>query len=358
MDMKSFFGTYHLSPGSEGEECSVLVFDRKLSLGYRDEHGNNTTLPWWMNEIDVHFDLPTHSTKVRNRKEFGSELVIPGRDAEKYIRERLDEYHKPWHKKAGAREWKRNVLLLAGIAGFLFLLYLLIVPWMSEKLASKVSIKTEQQMGEAVYSAMGMPAIEDSAASMLLNEFFAALDVPGVYPVRITVVKDNIVNAFALPGGRIVVYQGLLDQVRSYPELAALLSHEFIHINNRHSTKSIFRRLGSKVFVGLLFGKLGSVTAVLVDHADNLKSLKYSRKLEKEADLEGLAILRERKIDPAGFVNLFTHMKAAAPGGSLPEFMASHPELDSRISYIKESAKNAIVAENAVLKAIFEKIKR
>ncbi len=113
--------------------------------------------------------------------------------------------------------------------------------------------------------------------------------------IRITVVNDNTVNAFALPGGRIVVYSALLKEIGSYPELAALLSHEFTHVNNRHSTKSIFRNLGSKVFLGLLFGKFGSVTAVLVDHADNLKSLKYSRKLEKEADIEGLAIIGKER---------------------------------------------------------------
>jgi Zn-dependent protease with chaperone function len=355
--MKSYFGLYIKSPGGEGETCSVLVFDRKLSIGYRAADGSNTTLQWWMNEIEVHFDPALQSTRIRNRKEFGSELQIPGQEAETAFRQILDEYNKPWYRKSAASEWKRNSLLLVGIVGLLFLLYLLIVPWLSEKLATRVSVKTEQQMGEAVYSAMGMPALEDSSGSMLLNEFFAAMDVRSPYPVRITLIRENVVNAFALPGGRIVVYEGLLDQIRSYPELAALLSHEFTHVNNRHSTKSIFRRLGSKVFISLLFGRLGSVTAVLVDHADNLKSLKYSRKLEKEADLEGLSLLIQRRIDPAGFVDLFTHMKATAGGSLMPEFMASHPELDNRIAYIKESAKNASVEENPELKTIFDKLK-
>jgi Zn-dependent protease with chaperone function len=358
MAMKSYFGSYLKSPGGEGEPCSVLVFDRKMSIGYRDANGNNTTLQWWMNEIEVHFDLPTQSTRIRNRKEFGSELHIPGKEAEQFIRETLEEFNKPWHRKSGAREWKRNLLLLAGIAGLLFLLYLLIVPWLSEKLASRVSVKTEQQMGEAVYSAIGMAAMEDSSRSMLLNEFFATMDVSSPYPIRITVVKENVVNAFALPGGRIVVYEGLLNEIGTYPELAALLSHEFTHVHNRHSTKSIFRRLGSKVFIALLFGKLGNVTAVLVVHADNLKSLRYSRRLEKEADMDGLQLLMQRRIDPAGFVDLFTHMKHSGPGGVLPEFMASHPDLDNRIAYIKESAKNAVVVENPALKTIFEKIKK
>ncbi|MBK8952216.1 MAG: M48 family metallopeptidase [Chitinophagaceae bacterium] len=191
----------------------------------------------------------------------------------------------------------------------------------------------------------------------MLNEFFKQMNVPSAYNIRITVVNDNVVNAFALPGGRIVVYSALLKQIQTCPELAALLSHEFTHINNKHSTKSIFRRLGSKVFIGLLFGRFGSVSSVLISHADDLKSLTYSRKLEKEADTEGLAIITQRKIDPAGFISLFTHLKESAPADMLPEFLASHPDIDKRIAYIKEASKEAQVAEDVQLKAIFEKLK-
>ena len=183
------------------------------------------------------------------------------------------------------------------------------------------------------------------------------MDISTPYQIRITVVKDEVVNAFALPGGRIVVYDALLKQLNTYPELAALLSHEFIHVNNKHATRSIFRRLGSKVFLGLLFGRFGSVTAVLVDHADNIKSLSYSRKLEKEADMEGLDILVQRKIDPAGFVDLFNRLEKAVPSGKQPEILASHPNISRRIEYIRETSTQAVIEEDQRLKAIFEKIK-
>ena len=101
--------------------------------------------------------------------------------------------------------------------------------------------------------------------------------------------------AAASGAGKTTLVKALLNKIKSYPELAALLGHEFTHINNKHATRSIFRRLGSKVFLSLLFGKFGTVTSVLADHADDLKSLTYSRKLEKEADMNGLQILEERK---------------------------------------------------------------
>ena len=356
--MKSYFGFYYTSPGAEPVESTVLVFDKSLNIGFRNPDGSNAMINWLLKDVSTSFDFPSQQTKLRNSKSPGPELIIKGNDATSYIKEMQAEQQKVWHKKSSGKEWIRNGLLFLGILGLLFLLYLLIVPWLSQKLASKVSVKTEKQLGDAVYDAMGLPAQEDTARSFLLNEFFTAMDVPTAYDIRATVVNDNVVNAFALPGGRIVVYSALLKEIKSYPELAALLSHEFTHVNNKHSTKSIFRRLGSKVFLGLLFGRFGTVTSVVVDHADNLKSLKYSRSLEKEADMDGLTILKKREIDPDGFVNLFHHLEAAAPANSLPEFLGSHPDVAKRITYIQKASQGAIVKEDAELKAIFEQLKK
>ena len=355
--MKSYFGSYFISPGAEPVESSVLVFDKKMSIGFRNPDGSNGIVHWPLTEVVVSYELSTQRTQVRHTG-LGAELYMEGKEAAAFIKEMQDDLQRPWHKKNNSKDWGRNLLLLSGFLGGLVLLYFLIVPWLAEKMASTVSVKTERQLGDAVYDAMGLSAAEDTAASFLLNEFFATMEVPSAYSVRITVVNDNVVNAFAVPGGRIVVYSALLKQIQSYPELAALLSHEFIHVNSKHSTKSIFRRLGSKVFIGLLFGSFGSVTSVLIDHADDLKSLTYSRKLEKEADIKGLEILLQRKIDPKGFEDLFHHLKEASPASALPEFLGSHPDVEKRISYIKESSKNATIAVDQQLQSIFEKIKQ
>ena len=355
--MKSYFGSYYISTGSEPVESTVLVFDKNLNIGFRNPDGSNAMINWLLKDVNVSFDFPSQQTRLRHTKNPGAELLIKGNTAAEFIKEMQAENQKAWHKKSSGKEWIRNSLLFLGILGVLFLLYLLIVPWLSQKLASKVSIKTEKQLGDAVYDALGLRGREDTAKSLVLNEFFASMHVTTPYNINITAVKDNVVNAFALPGGRIVIYSALLEEIRSYPELAALLSHEFTHINNKHSTKSIFRRLGSKVFLGLLFGRFGTVTSVVVDHADNLKSLKYSRSLEKEADMEGLAILAKRGIDPMGFVSLFKHLEEAGPGNALPEFLVSHPDTEKRIAYIQEASRGTVLKDYLQLKAIFEKLK-
>lgn len=355
--MKSYFASYYPSPGAGSIDATVLVFDKNLNIGFRNPDGSNAMVNWLLKDVEASFSFSAQQTRLRHTNNPGGELLIDGNDADVFVKAMQAEQQKAWYKKSGGREWIRNSILFLAILGLLFLLYLMIVPWLSSKLASKVSIKTEKQLGDAVYDALGMPAQEDSAKSYILNNFFHVMEVPTAYNIRITVVNSSTVNAFALPGGRIVVYSALLDEISSYPELAALLSHEFSHVNNKHSTKSIFRRLGSKVFLGLLFGKFGTVTNIVVNHADNLKSLKYSRGLEKEADLDGLKLLTKRNIDPQGFVDLFNHLKDAAPANAMPEFLGSHPDVDRRIGYIREASQGAAIKEDTTLKVIFEKLK-
>ncbi len=356
--MRNYFGTYSLSGGSGPQECSVLVFDKTMSIGYRSSEGRNFTIQWDVKDVEAYYDLSSQQTRITNNKRYAEQLVIEGKEAADFIHAAQAELLKPWHRKKGAKEWRRSLLLLAGIIGLFIAAYLLLVPWLSEKLASRVSVETEQQLGETVYQAMGLKQREDETGSLLVNEFFAAMNVNTPYSIKITVVYEDEVNAFALPGGRMVVYSGLLNRIKSYPELAALLSHEFTHINSRHSTRSVFRRLGSKIFISVLFGRFGTVASVLADNADNLKSLRYSRGLEKEADMEGLQLLLDRKIDPEGFADLFQHLQQPVSKNSLPEFLASHPDIDSRAAYIKEASKKASVEEDTRLKAIFDKIKK
>jgi len=355
--MKTWFGSYYNSLHSEPVEATVLMYEKNIAIGFRFADGNNCTLNWDIRDVEVVFDNRLQATKITSLTEPGGKLTINGKNAKDFIVQAQEELNKPWHKKDRTIEWGRNLLIFFGISSVLLTAYFLMVPWLSEKLAFTVSVKTEEQFGDAVYDALALSTQEDKLATTVLNDFFKEMKVATAYNIRITVVNSDVVNAFALPGGNIVVYGALLNKLKNYPELAALLSHEFTHVNNKHSTKSIFRQMGSKVFISLLFGKFGSVTSVMIDQADKFKSLNFSRNLEKEADLNGLEILKERKIDPEGFAALFKQLNDSGPSPSVPEFLGSHPDIDNRIIYIRDASKNAIVEENTQLKTIFEKIK-
>ena len=355
--MKTWVGSYHTSHHAEPVEATVLVYEKNISIGFRQADGKNCKLSWAVRDVEVVFDNSIQATKITTIKEPVGKLTINGKNAKDFIVQAQEELNKPWHKKDSTKEWVRNLLIFLGVCAVLVTVYFLIVPWMSEKMASTVSIKTEEQFGNAVYDALTLSSQEDKESTIVLNDFFKEMKVATAYNIRITVVNSEVVNAFALPGGNIVVYSALLSELKTYPELAALLSHEFTHVNNKHSTKSISRLMGSRVFLNFLFGKFGSVTSVMIDQADKFKSLTYSRSLEQEADLKGLDIMKERKIDPQGFALLFKHLENSATASALPEFLGSHPDIDKRIDYIRDASKNTIVEDNTQLKSIFEKLK-
>jgi predicted Zn-dependent protease len=354
--MKTWFG--HFMPHAHGEpvESTVLIYEKVIAIGYREPDASNQTLQWDMKDVEARFDMASQTTVIWNRNDPGRPLHIEGRTAFGYLQELKAEESKPWHKKEKSKEQLKYLAGFMVIVGFLIGLYFLLVPWIAEKMASTVSVNTEAKMGDAVFNSMGLTSQEDEQASAIVNEFFQAMKIPTAYDIRITVVKSDIVNAFALPGGHLVVYTGLLKQIETYPELAALLSHEFTHVNNRHSTRSIFRQLGSRIFLSLVFGNLSSVTSVMIDQADRFKSLTYSRSLEKEADIDGLAILEQRQIDPEGFAVLFKHLKAAAPTSGTPEFLNSHPDIDKRVAYIRKASRSSSVVHDPSLESIFKKL--
>ena len=231
--------------------------------------------------------------------------------------------------------------LLKVLLVFIFLIllaYFLLVPWIATALASRFPVNYEKTIGDQAFASMKKSFVIDQNKTNHINDFFRRLNIPSQYDIHITVVKGDVINAFAMPGGHIVVYDKLLYNLGSYPELAALLAHEFTHVENRHTVRSLFRALSSKVFLSLIVGDATAVGAVIIDNADELKSLSYSRRLEKEADENGARLLAERNIDCAGFVRLFQVLKKETKGVETTEWISSHPNLDKRIENIRENA--------------------
>src|SRR5205823_5662759 len=133
-----------------------------------------------------------------------------------------------------------------------------------------------------------------------LNQFYKQLHYDVHYPVQITVVHSDEMNAFAIPGGHIVVYDAILETMKTPEELAALLAHEASHVALRHSLRNIFRSQARKMFLSLLMGNQASIVSVVVNNADELKGLEYSRSLETEADNNGIQLMANSNINVQG----------------------------------------------------------
>lgn len=257
---------------------------------------------------------------------------------------------------------KGIIAITVAFIGILLLGYFYVLPAFAESVAATIPISWEEEFGNAAYGQMmGMETI-DSSNSKLADEFFKEMGYKSDYNVSITVTKNNIVNAYALPGGKIVVYEGILRSMDSPDEFAALLSHEYSHVALRHSTKNIFRSLSSYMLMSLVIGDAGGIAAVIVQNADQLKQLGYSRGLEEEADRNGLKLMKEKQIDPNGMENLLKTLKEEEGGAEVDEsmeFLSTHPLTKQRMEYIQKEIdkKDYSVKENPRLAELWKQIK-
>ncbi len=153
---------------------------------------------------------------------------------------------------------------------------------------------------------------------------------------RFVIVGSDTANAFALPGGYIMVTRGLLDSIDSDDELAAILAHETGHVAKRHATQQIGFNLGFTVLRRVLPQKtLGRNGDTLLAVYSILRSLNKSREHEAQADAEGIDFAYAAGYDPGGLVQFFDGIGGYS--NRIEEYFATHPSPEKRISTARKS---------------------
>lgn len=161
---------------------------------------------------------------------------------------------------------------------------------------------------------------------------------------RVTVFKgDDNVNAFALPGGNIGVYSGLLKVTENQSQLAAVIGHELAHVQAQHANARMSTQYATSAGLQVAAAVAGAsgrgdqqtIMGLLGLGAQVGVILPFSRAQEAEADVLGLRYMAEAGFDPRASVDLWRNMKAAG-GGSPPEFLSTHPSGDTRIEGLQK----------------------
>lgn len=162
------------------------------------------------------------------------------------------------------------------------------------------------------------------------------------YEWEFSLTHDSTANAFCMPGGKVVVYDGLLPFTKSEDELAVVVGHEIAHAVAKHSNERISQEMllsmGSQTLSNILSSK--SETAQLWGEtifglgANYGVMLPFSRKQEYEADKLGLIFMTMAGYNPSVAVSFWEAMSTGAV--SMPEFMSTHPSDANRIAKIKE----------------------
>ena len=157
-------------------------------------------------------------------------------------------------------------------------------------------------------------------------------------------IASNQVNAFCMPGGKIVVYEGILPVARTDDELATVIAHEVAHAVAKHSnerlSQAILRQYGGQALGQILSGSSAGAQVVgniLYSVGGKLIfELPYSRKQEYEADQIGLYLMALAGYDYHNAPNLWVKMASRSGGGNQSEVMSSHPNDQNRIRAIRE----------------------
>lgn len=215
-------------------------------------------------------------------------------------------------------------------------------------------------MGEAAFSQMqkDVPATESARVNQYVDCVAGALikTVSG-NPVAwdVVVFDDPQVNAFALPGGRIGVYSGLLKVAETQDQLAAIIGHEIGHVQAAHANERMSTSAVSQIGMQVV----ASISGVQSQQRDLALAalglgvqvgvlLPFSRTQEQEADLIGLDLMARSGFDPRESVTLWQNMERQSQQGP-PEFLSTHPSSSSRIQSLQARMPAAISTYNSAV---------
>ncbi len=222
------------------------------------------------------------------------------------------------------------------------------LPRLGDAGSDDLSPTAERRLGDSILRELRAEGVmlDDIELSDFLNRFAARLTetTPARgYSFEFFLVKDDSLNAFALPGGLIGVHTGLIQAAQSESELASVLGHEMGHVIQRHIARMLAQQRQTSLLqlAGLVLGALaarsnpqaamGAMT--MGAGAQQQMMLSFSRDAEREADRVGLEILREAGFDPTGMVAFFGRLQNASRlYDGAPAYLRSHPLTTERIA--------------------------
>jgi Zn-dependent protease with chaperone function len=162
------------------------------------------------------------------------------------------------------------------------------------------------------------------------------------YPFEFHVVEEAEINAFALPGGFVYVFRGLLQLLPSDDALASVMAHEIIHVTRRHAVRQFEKNLvlSAGITAVLAGAGAGSGARDAAGVAQAVAGLSFTRGDESEADEEGIRLMARAGYDPRGAVAAMEIIRRVAGGGREPAFLMDHPAPERRVRRLKALAES------------------
>lgn len=334
--MSPIAAVYFDGKDSLGHEVSLLIGGGKVKLVGRD------------------IALEFVARKVRVAPRLGSTprwLYLPGGGAcvvadndavDRFARER------PFTRLLNRLE-ARPAYAVAAVVLVVALVWLLIdrgLPPAVEYVAEKIPRSAENSLGEKTLEALGHNWFHPSRLSLarmetLRSKFADLAKAAGDNgPMRLEFRASPIgANAFALPGGTIVVTDDLVKLARNDDQVLAVLAHEIGHVHYRHTMRHLLQGSATALIIAGVTGDIASTTSLAASAPALLLQTKYSRDFEREADVFALDLLKQTGIGPQHFAAILARLQAKhGDGGFMPTFLASHPPTAEREALARAAA--------------------
>ncbi len=223
------------------------------------------------------------------------------------------------------------------------------IPAAAVPLARMTSPDYEQQLGANVEAQfdLALDACEPTAGEGLValtrlgDRIAEQADIP--YPVNVAVADVGMVNAFALPGGRVWLTRGLIEDVRDPNELAAVLAHEIAHVEGRDVLVNLYRAMGYGMVLDAVVGGGSGAGQQIIMLGANVTEMKFSRDVEARADRRGLELLNAAGLDSRGMATFFERLGKVEGEGAITrytELINSHPATAERAQAARALQRN------------------
>ena len=248
---------------------------------------------------------------------------------------------------AADRALRRRVVVLS-IAAIVSLVLTAVfgMPVLANRITPLIPLPLEKQFGEAIDKQI-RPILDtgsrgsafqcgNAAGRKSLEKLVRQLDVAASSPyhARVEVVRRKEANAFALPGGHVYVFEGLLAKSETPDELAGVIAHEMGHVVHRDGTRAVLESAGLSFLFGMMLGDFVGGGAVVIA-AKTVLSSSYSRHAEAAADAYSVELMQKVEADPKALAAILSRIASAKEDGF--ELLRDHPDTKARIAAISKA---------------------
>ncbi|MEK6714679.1 MAG: M48 family metallopeptidase [Candidatus Omnitrophota bacterium] len=229
--------------------------------------------------------------------------------------------------------------LIFKILGILLAVYIGL-GFLVDYLAPRISSSLELKLGRAFSKKFDEKPLskEEKELQRILENLLKHADSLPKFDYKVNIEESKQVNAFVLPGGRIVVLNALLKKVGSENEIAMVLGHELGHFAYRDHLRGLGRNLIALLISSFLFGSDSSISQAVSNSITNAE-MRFSQSRERAADIYGLELLNKAYGNVSGATDFFEKMGAEEKAGWFFYIFASHPYPKSRVAALKEAIK-------------------